>query len=211
MLKVIKKEKGSYIIQKEEKLTGYSKNLALEQQIAYQCAPVLLDIKPANLLIIDNTDWEDVKKIFWKTDIEMEKLEMRKKKIMVFLYRREELQEYLFSSQIRYFLKQNGYLSKSLEGMIAYLKRKYMLYQTKNIEFPHEVGVFLGYPLDDVKGFMENKGKNYLLSGYWKVYNKEFHQDKLFHYYNEGRMLLWKLLKDGITLRQILENKKEWK
>ena len=36
--------------------------------------------------------------------------------------------------------------------------------------FPHEIGVFLGYPLEDVVGFMENKGKNYTCSGCWKSY-----------------------------------------
>ena len=37
--------------------------------------------------------------------------------------------------------------------------------------FPHEIGVFLGYPLDDVKGFIKNEGKKYLMIGYWKVYS----------------------------------------
>ena len=37
--------------------------------------------------------------------------------------------------------------------------------------FPHEIGVILGYPLEDVKGYMENGGQKCLLNGYWKVYN----------------------------------------
>ena len=37
-------------------------------------------------------------------------------------------------------------------------------------EFPHEIGVFLGYPLADVIGFIENRGKNFTACGYWKVY-----------------------------------------
>jgi hypothetical protein len=36
--------------------------------------------------------------------------------------------------------------------------------------FPHEVGLFLGYPAEDVLGFVEHKGRNYKLCGYWKVY-----------------------------------------
>lgn len=36
--------------------------------------------------------------------------------------------------------------------------------------FPHEIGLFLGYPLEDVQGFIENCGKNYRLCGCWKVY-----------------------------------------
>ena len=39
--------------------------------------------------------------------------------------------------------------------------------------FPHEIGLFLGYPFEDVMGFIENKGENYLCSGCWKVYSCE--------------------------------------
>ena len=35
---------------------------------------------------------------------------------------------------------------------------------------PHEIGIFLGYPLEDVVGFVRNKGKNYTFKGYWKAY-----------------------------------------
>ncbi|MPN35997.1 hypothetical protein SDC9_183502 [bioreactor metagenome] len=37
-------------------------------------------------------------------------------------------------------------------------------------QFPHEIGLFLGYPLHDVVGFIENKGRNFTCSGYWKSY-----------------------------------------
>ena len=40
----------------------------------------------------------------------------------------------------------------------------------KGNDFPHEIGAFLGYPLCDIKGFLNCQGKNYLHSGYWKVY-----------------------------------------
>lgn len=46
--------------------------------------------------------------------------------------------------------------------------------------FPHEVGLFLGYPLDDVTGFIEQKGKNYKCCGIWKVYGNEKQTQMLF-------------------------------
>ena len=36
--------------------------------------------------------------------------------------------------------------------------------------FPHEIGIFLDYPLCDVRGFIENKAQNFKLVGTWKVY-----------------------------------------
>lgn len=53
--------------------------------------------------------------------------------------------------------------------------------------FPHEIGLFLGYPVEDVKGFIENKGENCVKCGAWKVYcNPEekmhfFLQDETMH------------------------------
>lgn len=37
-------------------------------------------------------------------------------------------------------------------------------------EFPHELGFFLGYPYEDVAGFIEHDGQNFLAVGAWKVY-----------------------------------------
>ena len=32
--------------------------------------------------------------------------------------------------------------------------------------FPHEIGLLLGYPVEDVLGFIRHQGKNYLYTGY---------------------------------------------
>jgi hypothetical protein len=37
--------------------------------------------------------------------------------------------------------------------------------------FPHEVGLFLGYPPKDVWGFILNEGRNCVCCRYWKVYH----------------------------------------
>lgn len=39
-----------------------------------------------------------------------------------------------------------------------------------NADFPHEVGLFLGYPPEDVRGFIENQASGFKLIGCWKVY-----------------------------------------
>jgi hypothetical protein len=39
-------------------------------------------------------------------------------------------------------------------------------------EFPHEIGLFLGYPPEDVRAFIENDGKNYACRTHWKVYHE---------------------------------------
>ena len=39
--------------------------------------------------------------------------------------------------------------------------------------FPHEIGLFLGYPPEDVAGFMTHQGKHCKCVGCWKVYGDE--------------------------------------
>ena len=46
--------------------------------------------------------------------------------------------------------------------------------------FPHEIGLFLGYPPEDVRGFIENETRNYKFTGYWKVYGDEERSRALF-------------------------------
>ena len=49
-----------------------------------------------------------------------------------------------------------------------------------DMAFPHEIGVFLGYPLQDVIGFIENKGMNSKYTGLWKVYGDRDESMKMF-------------------------------
>lgn len=46
--------------------------------------------------------------------------------------------------------------------------------------FPHEIGVFLDYPLADVIGFIEHGGKNCKCCDVWKVYSNECATQVLF-------------------------------
>ena len=49
------------------------------------------------------------------------------------------------------------------------------------------MGIFLGYPLEDVKGFIEFNGKESLYVGYWKVYSKLEEKLALFQKYDEAQ------------------------
>ena len=62
--------------------------------------------------------------------------------------------------------------------------------------FPHEIGIFLGYPLEDVVGFITNNGCNYKYSGCWKVYGDETYSRRLFAQYKSCKQQLSQALKD---------------
>ena len=66
-------------------------------------------------------------------------------------------------------LKECGYCRISTQDCIAHLKKRL----SEGNGFPHEIGLFLGYPPEDVRGFIQNKALGHKVSGYWKVYGDE--------------------------------------
>jgi hypothetical protein len=61
-------------------------------------------------------------------------------------------------------------------------------------EFPHEIGLFLGYPADDVEAFIKYEGKNYASSRYWKVYHNIEEANEIFRRIEEASSFALKLL-----------------
>jgi hypothetical protein len=84
---------------------------------------------------------------------------------LLFLFDRALLEDTIFHDPIRQTLTGMGYPSRlSLPLFLTHLQKQF------NCGCPHEVGLFLGYPLEDVLGFIKNRGSRYKLCGPWKVY-----------------------------------------
>ena len=72
--------------------------------------------------------------------------------------------------------------------------------------FPHEMGVLLGYPIEDVKGFIDNAGKNFLYSGYWKVYANVSEKVHIFNLFDNARKDIIKQIISGTAIEDIIAN-----
>ena len=70
-------------------------------------------------------------------------------------------------------------------------------------DFPHEIGLFLGYPLGDVIGFIENAGKNSKCAGCWKVYCNECETMKLFEKFKKCTRIYTKLWRQGTSVEKL--------
>ena len=92
-----------------------------------------------------------------------------------------------------------GYHGTELDDLLAQLT--YRL-QTQS-EFPHEIGVFLGYPLRDVVGFIQNKGNNYTCSGLWKSYGDPSEAQACFTCYKKCSCVYRKLFERGVPLEKL--------
>ena len=107
-----------------------------------------------------------------------------------------KFKDYISSNAVQNFLKSYQY-PNTFELCIQELKKRL---NTKN--FPHEIGVFLGYPLDDVIGFIEHKP--YYLVGDWKVYQNVNEAKKQFDVFKQAKEQMLNEIHNGYELYKII-------
>lgn len=102
-------------------------------------------------------------------------------KAFLYLYRPQKLENDLVKEQAANLLEQYGYLVDQPGKCVLRLSQRFC----QEGEFPHEMGLFLGYPPEDVKGFIENRAEGYKCVGYWKVYGDEQSARNMFARYKK--------------------------
>ena len=179
-----------------------------------QCAPVLASLKPAGLFRYETSDCADLARRVrsWNEQLGEKGLCVRVLKgcvqthrYLVYVYRESKLRTVLAQPQVRDFLCKEGYTLPEQSDDYAPLLRQLSRRLCCEADFPHEIGVFLGYPVEDVIGFMENKGKNYVLCKYWKVYHHAERAKHTFESYDRCRAFLCNQLNQGYDLYQALK------
>ena len=141
-----------------------------------QCAPVMAGLKAANLfrwvepdatVMADTlTSW---RRQLAPRGVEIETLYFcpRAAAYLLYVYRPARLGVILGQAAPRALLDAVGYpAADGCRGCLDHLCARLR----QGGEFPHEIGVFLDYPLANVVGFIKNRGKNSTFTGYWKSY-----------------------------------------
>ena len=96
-------------------------------------------------------------------------------------------------------LEESGYPCHSAGQCVACLIRRLR----ESDEFPHEIGLFLSYPPEDVRGFIENKACRFKCAGLWKVYGDEERAKELFRQYKRCTDRCCALWRAGSGLAQL--------
>ena len=151
-----------------------------ETQAVLQCAPLLTGIKMSNLLHVREGQQREVASMFEATPVSSRILYKKNGRISVFLYREQRLKRFLSVGKVRRLLDSFGYRGMELPEILSRLSDRYQRHMDGRGDFPHEIGLLLGYPPEDVSGFIENGGKNFLCSGYWKVYKDPARARRIF-------------------------------
>ncbi len=171
-----------------------------------QCAPTLAGVKVGSLFCLEFAEgillcdvlarWNrtlNPKGVFAQVVAE------KNGRCFIYVYRNCELERLGKICEVQSFLKGFGYAKFDAESLIQYFKVR----MAKSICFPHEVGVFLGYPLDDVRDFIVYGGKNYKRIGCWKVYNDVPNSMHIFEVYKKCHKILTDMFEHGIALDRL--------
>lgn len=177
---------------------------SVEVRLALQCAPVIMGIKISNLLTVSSQDVKQVKEILKETGINHYSLGQYERKSVYLLYRIEDFEAYLREYDVTELLKKLGYIKLSMTEVIKEFQNRYRAYMKNGMFFPHELGIFLGYPIEDVEGFIKNRGENYLYAGYWKVYRDVEEKKLLFDAYESAKEGLLLLVAHGYSMHSII-------
>lgn len=178
--------------------------------LANSCIPTLLKQKPSSLITVHKKYmnsrkkfFEEIKKEITYFQVDYELLYESKDMYFLFIYDSRLLKQVLKGNQSNCILRKNGYMTSDFKQVLEKFKKRFQEYKEEKIEFPHEVGIFLGYPVEDVEGYILNKGENYKFCGYWKVYYNVEQAKRTFRFFTEVRDYAVNLLIAGRELKEI--------
>ena len=179
--------------------TGYA--------LGVNCGITFAGLKPASLFWLKDEQCEQLayyRKCFAKRRFRFMAVKRAEGRRLFYVFNQSRLEELLFEEKNRRFLNARGYEYQNIGGALRELKRRL----EEGDCFPHEVGLFLGYPLEDVRGFMENaSGGMCLECGYWKVYGRHQEKVRLFERYRKCSRCICDKLSSGMPIEEIFKLK----
>lgn len=171
-----------------------------EEIIVKNCSPTLAGLKTANMFSCDYNNMSELKtalrewnRMLVKKGLRVVPLKISETRALIYIYRPKKLVNDWNNADAAKILCEHGYNPQSAEISLNVLIKKFRDKQ----EFPHEVGLFLGYPPEDVRGFIENRADNFKCVGCWKVYGDEGKAKKLFAKYKKCTDVYCRKLKAG--------------
>jgi len=177
-----------------------------EEMLVRHCSPTLAGLKTGNMFTcaFENTEnmKDEVRKLnglLVKKGLRVLPLRYRNNRALIYVYRPVKLSEDLKNDIACRLLEERGYQFTAPDRCIVRLIQRL----SESEEFPHEIGLFLGYPPEDVCGFIENKADTCKCVGCWKVYSDEDTAKKLFAKYKKCTDVYCTLFANGRSIERL--------
>ena len=196
-----------------------------ERMIAELCSPTLSGVKCANLF---NCAFESKDKLIHDVMDMNQRLHGKglhmmilsypsKNRALIYIFRPCMLQKELNLPETRSLMETLGYKDHRMGACLNVLCNRLSVISTvhslfsrsnsaldrlsEGSEFPHEIGCFLGYPIEDVRGFMNQKPC--IFHGVWKVYGNVDRAKELFDLYDSCTKKNLALYDEGVPIEKI--------
>lgn len=165
---------GTLVKNLHEKFNKMNDKDYIEKFLVYNLSIVITGNKPSATVTLKKGNDSNYEKwsmygIDFLNSIGLKYIVLREEKEaeIVLIYNEDLLKSYVFIDDNYKFLISLGYsYNKCISSYLEKLKERYAIFKC-----PHELGIFLGFPINDVKDFMKCTTKKCLMCGYWKVYN----------------------------------------
>ena len=175
--------------------------------VIQHAAPTLAGIKTGNLFPCTFASTQDmvrdlreVNRVLVPRGLRLLPLRRKDDRVLLYLFRPADLSRDLAGQEARRLLREAGY-GDDLTHLVCLRELTRRLREGE--DFPHEIGLFLGYPPEDVAGFMTNRGKNCKCVGCWKVYENEEAAQKTFAKYKACTRVYCRQLASGIDIERL--------
>ena len=178
--------------------------MSFDETVINLASPALCGIKPSNMFSMSTeayncgshklTEWNTVLK---NQGIYILPIQKGSDRILFYVYNIKMVKDLCSNCKIQSYLYSKGYpVYNGVESILSELQFRLM----SDESFPNEVGIFLGYPLEDVIQFEKNCGENYRFCGIWKVYSNPEKAISLMNKYKQCSEFCHSLWKKGITV-----------
>ena len=175
--------------------------MSFEELLIRNAAETIMGIKCGSLLPLSqvNSYQIDTFKVLEENGLMAKRLRKKNRSPLLFLYRKEMLENILSERHARRILSYFGYEGNA-ESCIEKLTMRFDAERC-----PDEVGIFLGYPPEDVEMYIINGGKGYKDSALWKVYTDEEKAKRVLEEVLECRKRCSSLYEECKDIRKLID------
>ena len=175
-----------------------------DEMILRQASPTLAGLKTGSLFTVPYrseaelcADVAEMNRRLAPKGVSLRVLRVRRRALL-YLYRPSYLSRDFSHAEAASLLRQYGYAAENAEQCLERLGERLRA----GGDFPHEIGLFLGYPAEDVRGFIEEKDA-FKCVGAWKVYGDAEAARKRFIQFEKCTAAYCKLYRGGKSIERL--------
>ena len=176
-----------------------------DELILRQASPTLAGLKTGSLFTVPYRTAEELERDVAEMNrrlapkgVQLRLMRVRRRALL-YLYRPGYLCRDFSRADVSELLREYGYAVEDPERCLELLGSRIR----SGGDFPHEIGLFLGYPAEDVRGFIEGRKEDCKAVGAWKVYGDVDAAKRRFAQFEKCTAAYCALLRRGSSIERL--------